>query len=392
MLQWYSFAALASRCGCGSGSGRACRREGFMTTPVGSAPPRTDTKTRRTLLLILLVGLAPVIASYAFYYFSPRDAHANYGELLATRPAAEIAGTTLDGKPFRLSDLRGRWVLVAAAPGGCDAACGRKLYATRQARTMQGREQERVARVWLVTDGAAPPARSWPSIPISSSSASIPRPPRRCRAAPRGSRWSIRSATRCWPGPATPTSRASRAISAGSSRPRRSAKRIAPRSRTHSRTGVATPSKGRHCPTMRASATPPDGGEPCPTGGIEYEPLSPHATSHRRACRTRAGLGARPIRRRQDRTHPAADRPVRVDRTTDRGRARASTWRRTAPRSPARRSSSSSRTTPASPTSPSASRRSWWSTTRSTCSRASASRRSRSRPRRSPPRPRCRWS
>ena len=57
-----------------------------MTTPVGSAPPRTDTKTRRTLLLILLVGLAPVIASYAFYYFAPRDAHANYGELLVTRP------------------------------------------------------------------------------------------------------------------------------------------------------------------------------------------------------------------------------------------------------------------------------------------------------------------
>ena len=129
-----------------------------MTTPVGSAPPRTDTKTRRTLLLILLVGLAPVIASYAFYYFAPRDAHANYGELLVTRPVPEIAGTTLDGKPFRLSDLRGRWVMIAAAPGGCDAHCGRKLYATRQARTMQGREQERVARVWLVTDGAAPPA------------------------------------------------------------------------------------------------------------------------------------------------------------------------------------------------------------------------------------------
>jgi len=129
-----------------------------VTPPSGAATPRTDPKARRTLLLIFLVGLAPVIASYAFYYFAPRDVKSNYGELLPTRPAAALPGVTIDGKPFRLDDLRGRWVLLAAAPGGCDAACARNLYATRQARTMQGREQERVVRVWLVTDSAAPAA------------------------------------------------------------------------------------------------------------------------------------------------------------------------------------------------------------------------------------------
>ena len=129
-----------------------------MSAPANAAPARTDPKARRTLLAILLVGLAPVIASYAFYYFAPRDAHANYGELLPTRPAAELAGMTMDGKAFRVADLRGRWVLIAAAPGGCDAQCLRKLYATRQARTMQGREQDRVVRVWLVTDVVAPAA------------------------------------------------------------------------------------------------------------------------------------------------------------------------------------------------------------------------------------------
>ena len=40
--------------------------------------------------------------------------------------------------------------------GACDAACEQKLYAMRQARLMQGREQDRVVRVWLVTDIAAP--------------------------------------------------------------------------------------------------------------------------------------------------------------------------------------------------------------------------------------------
>lgn len=119
---------------------------------------RPDQKAGRTLLLILAVGLAPVAASYAFYYFALRDAQVNYGELLPTRPALDIAGVQTDGRPFRLADLRGRWVLLAAAPGACDAACARMLYATRQARTMQGREQDRVVRVWLVTDVVEPSA------------------------------------------------------------------------------------------------------------------------------------------------------------------------------------------------------------------------------------------
>jgi hypothetical protein len=56
---------------------------------------------------------------------------------------------------LRLSDCV---ALVLAAAPACDAGCARKLYATRQARTIQGREQERVARVWLVTDAVAPAA------------------------------------------------------------------------------------------------------------------------------------------------------------------------------------------------------------------------------------------
>ena len=42
------------------------------------------------------------------------------------------------------------------ARGACDAACGETLYATRQARTMQGKDMDRVARAWIVTDDAVP--------------------------------------------------------------------------------------------------------------------------------------------------------------------------------------------------------------------------------------------
>ena len=116
----------------------------------GSAP-----RGRRTLILIALVAVAPVVASYAAYYWFPREKQVNYGELLPTRPAPEITGTAR-GATFRLADLRGKWVIVTAAPGACDAACAGALYATRQARTIQGQEMERVARVWLVVDDAEP--------------------------------------------------------------------------------------------------------------------------------------------------------------------------------------------------------------------------------------------
>jgi cytochrome oxidase Cu insertion factor (SCO1/SenC/PrrC family) len=111
---------------------------------------------RRTLLLIALVTVAPVVASYTIYYLFPRDSGANYGTLLPTAPAPAIHGTLADGAAFRLEDLRGRWVLLAVAAGDCSAACERRLYAMRQARTMQGKEQERVVRAWLVTGDAAP--------------------------------------------------------------------------------------------------------------------------------------------------------------------------------------------------------------------------------------------
>jgi hypothetical protein len=90
------------------------------------------------------------------YYLIPREARTNYGELLATVPAPDLTGARTDGQNFALSQLRGKWVLIVNAPGGCDARCTQALHATRQARTMQGRERERVQRVWLVTDDAAP--------------------------------------------------------------------------------------------------------------------------------------------------------------------------------------------------------------------------------------------
>jgi hypothetical protein len=114
----------------------------------------------RTMWLILAVCIAPVAASFGAYYLLPARDGSNYGELLPTQPAPHLAGTRADGAAWTLEDERGHWVVVVAAPASCDDACATRLLATRQARTMQGRERERVQRVWLVTgDGAVGEAR-----------------------------------------------------------------------------------------------------------------------------------------------------------------------------------------------------------------------------------------
>lgn len=109
-------------------------------------------KGRRTMLLIALIAAAPAVASYTIYHFFPPDKRANYGELLPTAPVPAMTLEAADGAPLALSTLAGKWVLALAAPSACDAGCVQALYATRQARTIQGREKERVVRVWFVTD------------------------------------------------------------------------------------------------------------------------------------------------------------------------------------------------------------------------------------------------
>lgn len=125
-------------------------------TEDGGRRTRLAPNGRRILLLMAAIAVAPVVLSYAAYYFFPREARVNYGALLPTRPVADIAGTLADGRPFRLTDLRGRWVMAMVAPAACDARCERMLYATRQARTIQNAEESRVVRLWLVSDGGDP--------------------------------------------------------------------------------------------------------------------------------------------------------------------------------------------------------------------------------------------
>ena len=120
--------------------------------------PARRRKARRTIALLAMICAAPVVASYVAYYWWRPDARTNYGELLEPGAAPEIIGARLDGAPFQLSELRGRWVLLLTESASCESRCELMLYATRQARTIQGREQDRVVRVLLLPTGASAPS------------------------------------------------------------------------------------------------------------------------------------------------------------------------------------------------------------------------------------------
>jgi hypothetical protein len=113
-------------------------------------------RNNRTLWLVAAVCAAPIIAALvAYFYVKPEGGITNRGTLVQPqRPAVAIGATRLDGKPFELAELKGKWVMLMTAPGACDTACQTRLYNMRQIRISTNKNQGRVERVWLVTDDA----------------------------------------------------------------------------------------------------------------------------------------------------------------------------------------------------------------------------------------------
>ena len=105
---------------------------------------------KNKILLIGLVCVAPLVFGTLAYYFRwDVGAPSNYGELLEPKE--------LFGAPF-VPRLRGKWVMVAFDAAACDAWCEKKLYYMRQLWRAQGKDMDRVVRLWVVTEGGAPRA------------------------------------------------------------------------------------------------------------------------------------------------------------------------------------------------------------------------------------------
>lgn len=112
------------------------------------------------MVWIIVISLAPVVLALLAYFvpglgLTP-SGHTNYGALVEPqRPmpdAQALPLVDLDGHPADLNDLRGKWLLVTAGPSACPETCVRRLFIMRNSHASQGKDVERLARVWFVLD------------------------------------------------------------------------------------------------------------------------------------------------------------------------------------------------------------------------------------------------
>ncbi|MEY2803634.1 MAG: hypothetical protein RL657_970 [Pseudomonadota bacterium] len=132
---------------------------------VAQADQRRTRAGRWSMLAVLLVCAAPVIASYFTYYVIRPQNIKSYGELIQpSRSLPQVQVSDLKGQTLALPDLKNQWLLVSVGPGACDEGCQELLYLQRQILTGLGRERDRLDWVWLVRDNAEVPEAIRPGL------------------------------------------------------------------------------------------------------------------------------------------------------------------------------------------------------------------------------------
>jgi hypothetical protein len=114
-------------------------------------------------MLVFFCSLAPIVAAIVIYQYPPwwPKESSNYGALvLPQRPMPQpLPLTSLTGNRFDLNSLKGKWLLVSADGAACPEACARKLFITRNTHASQGKNVDRIVRVWFITDHASVPEK-----------------------------------------------------------------------------------------------------------------------------------------------------------------------------------------------------------------------------------------
>jgi hypothetical protein len=117
-------------------------------------PNKKQAEGRWKLFAVMAICAFPLIASYFTYYVIKPQSHTNYGTLIDPRlhPMPQLGTTALDGKPLTLDAFKGKWIMLQINDSECLEPCKKKLFEMRQLRLMQGKDMDRIERVWLITD------------------------------------------------------------------------------------------------------------------------------------------------------------------------------------------------------------------------------------------------
>ncbi|KPL27154.1 MAG: hypothetical protein AMJ72_10370 [Acidithiobacillales bacterium SM1_46] len=112
---------------------------------------------RRILLALLGIALLPVVIAWTLYLTGwHAERTGNYGELVTpARPLTDLAFEAADGAPRSLARLRGKWTLLYIGPAACPAPCRDTLYKLQQVVLAQGKEADRIQRIFVAQDVVA---------------------------------------------------------------------------------------------------------------------------------------------------------------------------------------------------------------------------------------------
>jgi len=110
--------------------------------------------TKATMIAMILVCLAPIIASYSAYYIFKPTKKVNYGILInpqRTAPSLTMEYSNLNTIK-NIQELKGKWILLINNTSDCDENCVKKLYTIRQLRLSQGRQANRIVPLLIIND------------------------------------------------------------------------------------------------------------------------------------------------------------------------------------------------------------------------------------------------
>ncbi len=118
----------------------------------------TGTRNRLTLYLLALVTVLPVVLAWVIYYGFPNVAQylgsGVHGTLV--HPVRDLNSYTIKaaarGEPIGANTWKRKWTYVYIDQPQCDKLCQRHLYIQRQVHVGQGREAQRVQRVFVVLE------------------------------------------------------------------------------------------------------------------------------------------------------------------------------------------------------------------------------------------------
>ena len=112
-------------------------------------------RNRRNVIVLALVFAAPMLFAYVLYLSGWRsETTRNYGELITPpRPLSSAGLLDRDGKVVDRESLTRKWSIVYIGSGACEERCGKTLAMLRQVYVSLAKNQVRVRRLFVITDG-----------------------------------------------------------------------------------------------------------------------------------------------------------------------------------------------------------------------------------------------